>query len=146
MSTMLPRCIAVRKLKHSSSALPTRFSQSAHPPSHTPVFSGGTFRFQSMAPSSPYLSFNHAFVFWKCPQSYCKTRQRIPTMLRIKALTNPPATLRGLGCTLCSTQCLTLSNLATLFAAGFPHAKNTTPWVLFFATRSITFCVNFSHP
>ena len=61
-------------------------------------------------------------------------------------LTNPLAALNGLGCTLCSTQCLTLSIFATLFAAGVPHAKNTTPFVRFLATISITFCVNFSQP
>lgn len=63
-----------------------------------------------------------------------------------QVLTNPLAALKGLGCTLCRTQCLTLSTLATLLAAGVPHAKNTTPFVRFFATISITFCVNVSQP
>lgn len=65
---------------------------------------------------------------------------------RIQALTNPLCALKGLGCTLCSTQCLTLSNLATRFPAGSPHARNTTPLVLLLATISITFCVNLSQP
>lgn len=54
--------------------------------SQTPVSSGGTSKFQSMGPSSPYLCFNHALVFWKCPHSYYKpplvtifTRKRIET-------------------------------------------------------------------
>lgn len=67
-------------------------------------------------------------------------------MNRNSALTNPLDALKGLGCTLCSTQCLTLSNLATRFPAGSPHARNTTPFVLLLATISITFCVNFSQP
>lgn len=56
-------------LKHSGFSLHSGFFQPTTPPSHTPVFSGGTFKFQSMAPSSPYLSFNHALVFRKCSQS-----------------------------------------------------------------------------
>lgn len=60
--------------------------------------------------------------------------------------TNPRAALNGLGCTLCKILCLTRSTFATLFAAGDPHARNTTPRVRCFATMSITFCVNFSQP
>jgi len=61
-------------------------------------------------------------------------------------LTNPFDALSGLGCTALSTRCLFLSTFSTLFAAGLPHAKYTTPLVRLSATISITFCVNFSHP
>jgi len=69
-----------------------------------------------------------------------------PFPVGTKILTNPFAALNGLGCTLCKIQCLFLSTPATLFFAGIPHAKNTTPFVRTLATVSITFCVNPSHP
>ena len=52
--------------------------------SQTLIFSERTSKFQSMGPSSPYLCFSHALVFWKCPHSNYKpplatlsTRKRI---------------------------------------------------------------------
>lgn len=36
---------------------------------YTPATAGGTFRFQSISPSSPYRCFNHSLAFLKCPQS-----------------------------------------------------------------------------
>ena len=61
-------------------------------------------------------------------------------------LTKPLDALNGLGCTLFSTRCLSTGMPFTLFCAGVPQAKNTTPFVLTFATVSITFCVSSSQP
>ncbi len=63
-----------------------------------------------------------------------------------RKLTNTFGAANGLGCTVCKIQCLFPSIFATLFPAGFPQAKKTTPLVLTLATVSMTFCVNFSHP
>src|SRR5882757_5828519 len=98
-------------------------------PPQIPASTGLTSKFQSISPFSPYLSLSQAFVFLKCWHS-----------------NQPRLALNGLGCTLINTQCLFLSTLLTLFPAGVPHAKNTTPPILFLSTISITFCVNFSQP
>lgn len=95
----------------------------------TPASSGATLRSQSISPSSPYLVFNHSFVFLKCPQSK-----------------KPLLALSGLGCGLFNTKCFVPLTPFTLCSAGLPQAKKTTPLVLFAATISMTFCVNFSQP
>lgn len=95
----------------------------------TPASSGATFKSQLISPSSPYLVFNHSFVFLKCAQSK-----------------KPLLALSGLGCGLFKTKCLLPLTPLTLCSAGLPQARKTTPRVRFAATVSMTFCVNFSQP
>lgn len=126
--TILGPSIEPTRLKRSSQA--SISSLRARARFQTPASSGGTFRFQLISPSSPYLSLNQSLAFLKCPHS-----------------NQPFCALSGLGWTLFKSRCLPPISLPWhLFCAGDPQARKTTPRVRCFATASITFCVNRSQP